>query len=482
MISRSASAATALLSALLLASTLTAQTTEATPASPGNSKIRIVRLSEVRGAVQLDRSTGNGFEAAMANLPIVENNRLRTDQGVAEVEFEDNSTLRLAPNSVVEFLRLERNAQGATLSTVRLLRGTAYVSLVKAKNSNEFNLAFDKQSAVLPPGSHIRLDDDDAAARLAVFDGSAQVEGPGGSTKIERKQTVLFHLVDQSQPQPTVERQISAETYDSWDKDSTGYHARTAAMGALSSTPYAYGLNDMMYYGNFLNAGSCGTMWQPYFASASWDPYSNGAWAFYPGAGYSWVSPYPWGWTPYHYGSWSFCPGTGWGWRPGGTWNGLNNVAMNGGGATGPVRFHPPATLPSKGQSTLVPVNMKPLVRSEVASPESFVFRRDSAGLGVPRDTLGKLNKLSQQAAERGFSTTHVYMSAPAQPMNAGRAMNASAGPVSIHRGSAPSSMGNGQFGGQAAASRSAGNSAPMSSPSVSAPAASHAGASSGHH
>lgn len=480
MILRSASAATALLSALLLASTLPAQTTEAASTSPGNSKIRIVRLSEVRGAVQLDRSTGNGFEAAMANLPIVEHNRLRTDQGVAEVEFEDNSTLRIAPDSVVEFPQLERNAQGATISTVRLLRGTAYVSLVKAKSNNEFTLSFDKQNAVLPPGSHIRLDNDDAAATLAVFDGSAQVEGPAGSTEIARKQTVIFHLVDQSQP--TVERQISAETYDSWDKDSTGYHARTAAMGALSSSPYAYGLNDMMYYGNFLNAGGCGMMWQPYFVSANWDPYSNGAWAFYPGAGYSWVSPYPWGWTPYHYGSWSFCPGTGWGWQPGGMWNGLNNVAVNGGGATGPFRFHPPTTPPSKGQSTILPVNARPLVRSEVASPESFVFRRDSAGLGVPRDTLGKLGKLSQQTTERGFTTTHVYLSAPMQPMNAGHAMNAPVGPVSIHRGSAPSSMGNGQFGGQATASRSAGNSAPMSSPSVSAPAASHGGSSSGHH
>ena len=33
----------------------------------------------------------------MANLPIVEKSRLQTGMGVAEVEFEDNSTLRLAP-------------------------------------------------------------------------------------------------------------------------------------------------------------------------------------------------------------------------------------------------------------------------------------------------------------------------------------------------------------------------------------------------
>ena len=70
-----------------------------------------------------------------------------------------------------------------------------------------------------------------------------------------------------------------------------------------------------------------GSFWQPYLVGSGWSPYANGVWAFYPGAGYSWVSPYPWGWLPYHSGSWSFLPGYGWGWQPGGPFNGLNNVA-----------------------------------------------------------------------------------------------------------------------------------------------------------
>ena len=72
------------------------------------SNIRIVRLSEVKGEVQLDRNIGRDFEPAIANMPIVEDSRLQTATGVAEVEFEDNSTLRLAPDSLVEFPRLDR--------------------------------------------------------------------------------------------------------------------------------------------------------------------------------------------------------------------------------------------------------------------------------------------------------------------------------------------------------------------------------------
>ena len=68
-----------------------------------NSKVRIVRLSEVKGEVQMDRQTGKGFEGAMANLPVIEGSKLKTADGVAEVEFEDNSTVRLGLNSEVEF-------------------------------------------------------------------------------------------------------------------------------------------------------------------------------------------------------------------------------------------------------------------------------------------------------------------------------------------------------------------------------------------
>lgn len=95
----SAQMATAGLSALLLATTLAAQTSDrgAAPSqvspeqvSPAPiSKVRIVRLSEVRGDVQLDRNTGRGFEPAMANLPIVEKNRLQTGTGVVEARSTD---------------------------------------------------------------------------------------------------------------------------------------------------------------------------------------------------------------------------------------------------------------------------------------------------------------------------------------------------------------------------------------------------------
>jgi len=152
--------ALASLSILLLAGVMQAQTTDENdanqPTATGNSKVRIVRLSQVKGEVQVDRHTGRGFEDAMANLPIVEGSQLRTVEGIAEVEFEDNSTLRLAPNSLIEFPSLERLPTGKTASSVHLLRGTMYVSLLKTQG-NQFTLLFGERKLDLPPAIHIRV-------------------------------------------------------------------------------------------------------------------------------------------------------------------------------------------------------------------------------------------------------------------------------------------------------------------------------------
>lgn len=483
------------------------QSTDTAPApAPGVSKVRIVRLSEVRGTVEVDRGTGRGFEPAMNNLPIVERCEIRTLGGVAEVEFEDNSTLRLAPDSIMAFPVLERLATGATVSEAQLLRGTAYVSMPK-NASNGLSLLFGSSKNLeklqLGAGSHIRLESTASGAKVAVFGGAVRLSGPDGEMVLPDKRTVDLSLAAASEPKVT--KEIASESFDSWDKQSADYHARVASMGALGNSPYAYGTNDLAYYGTFMNAAGCGMsgmMWRPYFASAGWDPYANGAWAYYPGAGYSWVSPYPWGWMPYHTGSWSFCPGTGWGWMPGGGWNGLTNYGTpgipggagtgSGGGLRGIQHppLQPPAHPPAPRQPTLMEVNMKPLVTSTMGTNSSFVFRRDSAGLGIPREGLGKLDGFSHSTIQHGMASTPVYTTAGQAGGYAGRgnermAAGSNLAPVMVHRGYAPpaaSSSGPSSSGWAGRSGAGAGMSAPNSGASSmpSAPASSGGGVSHG--
>ena len=100
------------------------------------SKARIVRLSEVEGTVQIDRAAGDGFDKAFINLPVIEGCKLKTGKDSrAEVEFEDGSALRLAPDSEVDFTRLALGDAGQKLNTVQLVSGTVYANL-HPKNAN----------------------------------------------------------------------------------------------------------------------------------------------------------------------------------------------------------------------------------------------------------------------------------------------------------------------------------------------------------
>src|SRR6202521_2307502 len=82
-----------------------------------DSQARIVRLSDVQGGVQIDKNSGLGFENAFLNLPITQGTQLRTgEKGRAEIEFEDGSSLRLTPNTTVEFSTLGSNEAGKRTS------------------------------------------------------------------------------------------------------------------------------------------------------------------------------------------------------------------------------------------------------------------------------------------------------------------------------------------------------------------------------
>src|SRR5438105_10825750 len=93
-----------------------------------DSQARIVRLSDVQGSVQIDKNTGMGFENAFLNLPITQGTQIRTrDTGRAEIEFEDGSTMRLTPNTNVQFSTLGGDDSGKHVSVVNLVEGMAYV-------------------------------------------------------------------------------------------------------------------------------------------------------------------------------------------------------------------------------------------------------------------------------------------------------------------------------------------------------------------
>jgi hypothetical protein len=360
-----------------------------------DSQVRIVRLSDVEGTVQVDKNTGQGFEKAFLNMPIVQGMKLATKDGRAEVEFEDGSTVRITPKSTVEFSELTLRDSGGRASTVVLKTGMAYVNYTAKGKADEFTVLFANEKIQAGQAVHFRLDMATDNAELAVFNGELKAEGPSGEVEVGKNRTATFNLTDNDKY--VIAKNVEEAPLDAWDKQQTKYQQEYATRASNSNYPYGYGVSDLNYYGSYYNVPGYGSMWQPYFAGVGWSPFADGAWMFYPGFGYTWVSAYPWGWMPYRYGSWAMVPGYGWMWAPGGF----------GGWSTMPVLTNPPNRFPTpappvRGTATVVVGHP---VLTAGGPPSRLLVQNGTAGLGIPRGTVSNLGKVSHEVRVNGFAT-----------------------------------------------------------------------------
>jgi hypothetical protein len=360
------------------------------PAFAG-SQARIVRLSDVHGSVQIDKNTGIGFESAFLNLPITQGTQLKTrDNGRAEIEFEDGSTLRLTPNSSVEFSTLGVSDSGKHISVINLVEGMAYVNWL-GKSGDQFSLNFSNEKLNLDHEAHFRVDALTDAANLAVFKGDVSVESPSGTLAVAKKKTATFDTGDNDKS--TIANNIAEAPLDAWDKEATTYHEQYAN-AKNNPSPFGFGSSDLGYYGGYSNVPGYGMMWQPFFTGVGWDPFMDGAWSWYPGYGYMFVSAYPWGWMPYRYGNWFSIPGRGWMWQPGGfnTWMAVPHVSG--------VALAHPLVAPAGSVNTVAVGKGGPVSRMPTSG---MTVNAGSAGLGIPRGSFADLHELNKQVAKTGF-------------------------------------------------------------------------------
>jgi uncharacterized membrane protein YgcG len=345
---------------LLLASLLCL--VSAFPAAALDSNVRIVRLSYTSGDVQLDRGEGQGHERAILNMPIVQGSRLwtRGDDALAEVEFEDGSTLRLTPGSTVEFQELSLRGSGEKVTSVDLRNGTAYLDV--RNHMGDFRVTTGGQQISVAHPARFRVLSDQGQFKVADYKGNVDVRSGDHQIAIRSGETLTLDLSDPSHY--NLAKNIAEGSYDDWNRERENYTQSYNSASTYSadsyysgfSPAYSYGLADLAYYGNYFYAPGWGWMWRPYYAGAAWNPFMDGSWAWYPQFGYLWISPYPWGWMPYRYGAWNFVPGYGWCWMPATAWNNWLPVTAVNHPPLGWVPVRPPAVAPKPGTPSLVTV------------------------------------------------------------------------------------------------------------------------------
>src|SRR5664279_4902507 len=156
------------------------------------SHVRIVRLSYLNGQVQTDRATGQGLERAILNTPIVQGMRVETgNDGLAEVEFENASALRIAENSEIQFRGLSMNDNGAKINEIEVVKGVVYLD-ARSKGDDIYRLKSGDSTFLVQRDTQFRLSVGPEQTRLAVFKGNVELMDQLHVVNVQRKQTLTL--------------------------------------------------------------------------------------------------------------------------------------------------------------------------------------------------------------------------------------------------------------------------------------------------
>ncbi|MFP5204976.1 MAG: DUF6600 domain-containing protein [Acidobacteriota bacterium] len=293
------------------------------PAAGSGQPVRAVRLSYVDGKVQLSQNSLVTAQQAVANTPLVQGMTIATgDDGRAEIQFEDGSIARVAPNSSLTLAVLAGSGTSGN-AEMDMDRGLAYFELQGTGQVGQMSIRSGDNTITASGFTVLRITDDTPPGEVAVFSGNAHIDRASASSlDLHGGESVSFSSND-----PTgfvMADSIESNSWDSWNSDRDQVLATEASAQTNVPADLAPGdtsnpaWSDLDSSGTWYNVPGQGYVWSPYdAANAGFDPYGNGNWVFTPGFGYTWASGYSWGYMPYSCGSWNYFGGFGWGWAPG---------------------------------------------------------------------------------------------------------------------------------------------------------------------
>src|SRR5579859_2910134 len=204
----------------ILAASLGLLFAAAPPASADASHARIIRLSLVQGDVRFARdvhgdpltSDKAAWEGATLNLPIRQGYVLATDQGRAEVEFENGAMAFLAENTVLEFYDLSSEDGGFT--TRLILRQGSAEFYVNPARGDYFSVTGGDFSVEAGSKTTFRMNNFGDGTSVNVLHGRLTALVNGKNTHLEKDQSLS---VKAGEPDSmAVERVPANDEFDQW--------------------------------------------------------------------------------------------------------------------------------------------------------------------------------------------------------------------------------------------------------------------------
>jgi len=289
-------------------------------AAADSSNARIIRLSLVQGDVRFARDvTGDpladsrtiSWEAAEVNLPISKGCVVATDNGRAQVEFENGTMAFLSEHTILQFYELTLD-DGSLITRLVLRQGSASFH-VNTAGDDYFSVTGGDFTVEATTRTTFRANNFDDGSNVDVFSGHVSVLHKKISTPLAKGQS--FSMTAGDDTSVNLGRVPANDDFDQWvsGRIDSSNSAGNSVLPYAGSFTYAPGFADLYTYGSWSSCGGYGYGWRPFGASYNWSPFSSGQWIWDPSFGWTYLDSAAWGWAPYHYGGWLFDSGCG-GW------------------------------------------------------------------------------------------------------------------------------------------------------------------------
>src|SRR6201997_1939190 len=213
-------------------------------ASADTSHARIVRLSLVQGDVRFVRDvkgdplndTQQGWETAVLNLPIRQGYVVATDNGRAEVEFENGSMAFLAENTVLQFYDLSNEDGG--LTTRLILRQGSAEFYVNPERGDYFSVTGGDFSVQAESKTTFRMNNFDDGSSVNVLHGKLTALNKGKNTLLQKNQALSMKA---GEPESlTVEEAPVNDDFDQWVSGKIQSFSTATASGMQYANSYDY--------------------------------------------------------------------------------------------------------------------------------------------------------------------------------------------------------------------------------------------------
>jgi hypothetical protein len=266
------------------------------------SHARMVRVSSVSGQVQISHRQGGGNQNVPMNLPIVQGDVLRTgNDGWVEIQLENGSRVRLAPDSQLTFSVLGRFASGSTSTEVDLDDGEAAFAVAAGDDLGPFHVNVRRRVISLKRSSRFRVTSVNSnPLEIVVWKGEVGIFDREQSKEVSVKSRETFTLDALDADHYALEQGAQVDELDDWANQRDEYLIANSDTRVDTHIDTQLPSPALSYAPSTITPG-CTYCLQPYYYSGLgwWDPFLNSYWgspAYWGSPGFAWGAGNPWAW------------------------------------------------------------------------------------------------------------------------------------------------------------------------------------------